>query len=363
MGALSKQVEMFQWIEQKSSTEKDTKSGGKEKTTTYSYKEDWSLTIHDSKDFQNKQGHENPAAPGDCKPTGIFPERKYADDVTFGKFYLPQELKQKCFKDAPCTADELKSAKGPTVKGKEWRVDKEYFTTVKGGKAVVGDFRIKFRKVPCGDATVMAVQVTDSVNKRPSFVAYMNNYHTEAGSSKGVGAKVELPPDVERPLLPGGQENKKDVKSMKKMIAESDEGCCNICRTCDALIEAHEEIFHIEQKHLSGAQMMKAIMSQQNLIHKLITIVGYCVIVGGLYMMLQFVPALFRIIPFVGSWVQYFGDIFMEVVAFVLGTFLALVTIALAWLRYHPKFALMVLALAVVVLFGPTVYGHVMGGQ
>merc|ERR1719274_415712 len=122
----------------------------------------------------------------------------------------------------------------------------------------------------------MGIQVTD--NKKPSFVAYKTGYQTE---NPGVGAKVILPSDAENPLLKGGQENKQDAKQMKKIAAEVNQGgCCNMCAACDALIEAHEEVLHIEQKKLTGSQMMQAIAPQQNLIHMLISIVGYCMLLG-----------------------------------------------------------------------------------
>jgi hypothetical protein len=52
--ALYRQVEMFQWIEFKERT------GGRKKRTTYNYEQDWDSAYHDSSQFHQPQGHENP---------------------------------------------------------------------------------------------------------------------------------------------------------------------------------------------------------------------------------------------------------------------------------------------------------------
>ena len=78
---LKRNVEMYQWIEESHTTEKKKMGGSVEKTTTYTYKKDWSSNAINSSGFK-EQGHDNPGAIE-------FPEEeKYAANVSFGAFKL-----------------------------------------------------------------------------------------------------------------------------------------------------------------------------------------------------------------------------------------------------------------------------------
>ena len=78
---LQRNVEMYQWIEESHTTEKKKMGGSVEKTTTYTYKKDWSSNAINSSGFK-EQGHDNPGAIE-------FPEEeKYAANVSFGAFKL-----------------------------------------------------------------------------------------------------------------------------------------------------------------------------------------------------------------------------------------------------------------------------------
>ena len=81
---LQRQVEMFQWIEESRTTEKKKMGGKVEKTTTYTYKQDWSPTVINSGNFK-EAGHDNPAA------MEFSSEQKYAANVTFGAFRLSED--------------------------------------------------------------------------------------------------------------------------------------------------------------------------------------------------------------------------------------------------------------------------------
>ena len=78
---LEREVEMFQWEEEETTTETKKVGGSVERKTTYSYKKDWSSSVIDSSDF-HVQGHDNPGA------MEFQPERKQASTVTFGAFRL-----------------------------------------------------------------------------------------------------------------------------------------------------------------------------------------------------------------------------------------------------------------------------------
>jgi len=81
---LKSEVEMYQWIEESRTSEKKKLGGSVEKTTTYTYKQDWASDAVDSSRFK-EAGHDNPAAIE-------FPsEKKYAANVSFGAFRLNED--------------------------------------------------------------------------------------------------------------------------------------------------------------------------------------------------------------------------------------------------------------------------------
>ena len=81
---LSREVEMYQWIEDSKTTEKKKLGGSVEKTTVYTYRKDWVGHAIDSSDFK-EQGHENPCA------MEFESESTEAANVTFGAFRLSEK--------------------------------------------------------------------------------------------------------------------------------------------------------------------------------------------------------------------------------------------------------------------------------
>ena len=80
---LARHVEMYQWVEE-SHTKEEKKLGGKiERTTTYTYKQDWRPGLVDSSNFK-EAGHVNPAA------VEFKDETQTAKNVTFGAYRLSE---------------------------------------------------------------------------------------------------------------------------------------------------------------------------------------------------------------------------------------------------------------------------------
>jgi len=76
---LTREVEMYQWVEH-SETREEKKLGGKvERTTTYSYSRQWCLSPVSSDGFKEQQGHVNPPARRE-----LGTARQYAKNVTIG---------------------------------------------------------------------------------------------------------------------------------------------------------------------------------------------------------------------------------------------------------------------------------------
>merc|ERR1711941_114732 len=72
---------------------------------------------------------------------------------------------------------------------------------------------------------------------------------------------------------------------------------------------------------------------------------GFLCIIVGLGLMGCVCPVLFRVVPYVGTWIEHFGRIVFWVFACVFGALLGYVTVALAWLRARPLKALLLLFL------------------
>ena len=160
---LQRQVEMFQWIEESKTTEKKKLGGGVEKTTTYTYKQDWSPTVINSGNFK-EAGHDNPAA------MEFSSEQKYAANVTFGAFRLSEyqirsigSTQAYAFPtDFVCKVERVQM-KGSAiyVPNNETRMNPLNIRDV-ASKPRVGDMRVTFRVVYPHDISLIAKQKGDS---------------------------------------------------------------------------------------------------------------------------------------------------------------------------------------------------------
>ena len=88
--SLGRTVEYYQWVEEKSTTKKNNTGGSETKTTTYTYKQEWSDKQIKSAEFAN------PDAQQQKKNTVIAPEledlKVQAANVAFGAYRLPKFL-------------------------------------------------------------------------------------------------------------------------------------------------------------------------------------------------------------------------------------------------------------------------------
>ena len=160
---LQRKVEMYQWIEESHTTEKKKMGGKVEKTTTYTYKQDWWPTAINSGEFK-EAGHDNP---GSIE----FPsEQKYAANVTFGAFRLSEDQIRRIGStqtysfptDFVCKVARTQT-KGHTiyVPNAETRMNPLNIRDV-ASKPRVGDMRVTFSAVFPHDISLIAKQKGDS---------------------------------------------------------------------------------------------------------------------------------------------------------------------------------------------------------
>ncbi len=154
---LLRNVEMYQWVEEKRSETRKKLGGGEETVTTYDYKKEWKDEPVDSSSFQESSGHDNP---------GAFPIESMtftADPVRVGAFNLSEEqlghLNDAA--DLPLAADAQVTI--PQELGSETRIDKgAVYAGTDPASPQVGDVRVSFQVVAPSTVSLVGVQTGSS---------------------------------------------------------------------------------------------------------------------------------------------------------------------------------------------------------
>jgi hypothetical protein len=326
---LCREVVMYQWVETSRQETKDDKWGGKETITHYDYHEEWSSSQHNSSSFKDPS-YENPSP---ALPLGANTNRP--NEVTFGAFTLPKRLV-----DSINNFENCNDLGKPECEVGRWRYSRqgEWYTT-QNGNPRVGDIRVKFTRAPCGPTTVLAVQTSST------FAPFAFD---DGIDSSG---KVKLKPDHEQALLETGATgaNKKHV-GIELDTSSSGGTCgamCLCCKGIEAGFGSNMHVYSLETSYTSAKDMLAHVAATQECIHKVCKFVGWFMMVFGLSCLFALVPTMFRFIPFIGTWLQWFGTMLTNVLAFLIGSGFAMITIAIAWFRYHPKYAVILICLAV----------------
>ncbi len=125
---LSRQVEMFAWVE-------ESKTEGEKKY--YNYKEEWTDSPPDSSSFNSLEGHENPALP-------LQNETFTVSQGMIGGYYLDlQEV------DLPDSTEVKLNATNVTIVEEEWQLHGNTIFIGEGSPTnpVVGDIRITYHAI------------------------------------------------------------------------------------------------------------------------------------------------------------------------------------------------------------------------
>jgi len=316
---LTRTTEMLQWVEKKTEEEEDDNFGGKRTKTTYSYNTEWRTEFIDSSSFHDNYGHINPSP---SQPLGT--QGWTANPVNFGAFTLPPNMVERLCNTQDCTGEAFQGAagnQGATLPG-GWCRRGRFLETGAGNS--VGDIRVHFTKVPCGDTTILAVQAGNSFEP----MDYKSQV-TDSGKVMPLGG-------LQQPLNPGGQNIGINIEEGGASFTGGCCGCCTACGLVGALVESNEHIYEIHESHMTAGEVMDSAMKGQNCIHLGLRIGGWLCMCLGLSMMFGPFPTLFRFIPFAGTYIQTAVGWVTSILAFLLGSFLTSVTIGIAWLVAHP---------------------------
>lgn len=345
---LSRKVEMYQWKEIKDEKSSDDAMGGTTTTTTYEYQLDWDSDFVDSNKFAHPAGHENPPMP--------LKSKKLQAVVTLGAFTLPPRLTDKMGNFQAVTAQEAPPEVGGGVLGwlplsnlggKTFKLSGNVYSTVEADQPPkLGDMRVTFEKVPCGDCTVLAVQNGESL----APLTY---------TMKVKDGRVVSPSDETAAMLDkAAQED--DLEAAQALLKSDDVSLCTVCTptTCQAvgaLIEANEEIFQLLERRATLKEVLDEAIQSQKCWHLFLQILSFFMFFIGHWMIFAFVPSLFRVIPLIGIWVKAFANFFAGIAAFLISVVVWTLTSALAWLSMRPVKAMLLLSVAVLLIAVPTI--------
>lgn len=145
-------VEMSQWREDSRSETRKNLGGSEETTTTYTYKPEWSDKPIDSSRFRQPDGHQNPQM--------RYSGRDFvANDATLGVFNAGPDVLRKLSANTRLDVDpSIASAVTRNTTQTASVADGRIYLGNNPGQPRVGDYRISYRIVPAGEASVVARQ-------------------------------------------------------------------------------------------------------------------------------------------------------------------------------------------------------------
>lgn len=143
---LIRNVEMYQWIEEKKTETKKKIGGGTEEVTTYNYKKDWSSNVIDSSKFDTTDGHQNP---------GSMPYKSGAEvaaNVTLGAFTVPSRIVESFGTSETYDAGNTNAPRGMSP------YNGGYYVGYDPSNPRIGDVRVTFSVVNPQEASIVSKQ-------------------------------------------------------------------------------------------------------------------------------------------------------------------------------------------------------------
>ncbi len=177
---LERKVEMYQWIEDKDSTTYKKAAGSTETTTTYSYRKDWSSSSHDSSDFKESAGHENP-------PFLRRAESWSAQTITLGAFTLGDAFRGRVGNSERISPESLNAEAIAQVLGQPVFVNADrLYVGANPGAPSVGDLKINWSRTAPELVSLIGAQRSNLIE----------SYQTSNGNSIDLVASGHKPADA-----------------------------------------------------------------------------------------------------------------------------------------------------------------------
>jgi hypothetical protein len=148
---LTRNVEMYQWRENKESKTTKKVGGGTETVDTYSYTQSWSEHLIDSSHFKQPEGHQNP---------GVMPyESRHmsAEEVTLGAFRLSSSLVGKINEYKPMPIEDW-NAVPHSIRSRAKSHNQGIYIGFDPSNPQIGDLRVSFQVVRPTEVSIVAKQ-------------------------------------------------------------------------------------------------------------------------------------------------------------------------------------------------------------
>ncbi|CDW88063.1 transmembrane protein 43 [Stylonychia lemnae] len=314
---LVRRVEMYQWVEQ---TER------RNNVTEYHYRKEWRSSLLSSGCFRDGSKTNPSSMPFNNHSV-------YAQKVEFGGYILSQsQLNQ----FTQLKSVELSDERINIVRDKIHDQVKEngYKEPTRSGEFIflkkhdhlipdtdVGDIRIAFDYVPCGDTTIMAQQIVRN-----------NQYTFRQWNPKKSNCPVE-------------ESNDPDHETVCLLCA-----CCPCARVVDSCFQSifKETIEIVDESLINRKELIGKMQSQNDTTTALIRLGGWGLQYLGICLL--FSPIIYGLswIPLVGYLMAGGFKFIVAIFAFVVSVTLTSLTISLAWLYYRPLYGLCLLGVVAI---------------
>ncbi|MBR4673062.1 MAG: TMEM43 family protein [Victivallales bacterium] len=320
---LRRKVEMFQWVENASTETKKKVGGSEEKTTTYTYAQEWNENAVDSSNFYNKEGHINP-------PMNYKAEKYVASHVTVGAFILPENMISSIGGDMPFAIDEAAAAPVLTAIPNAYRLLDGTGYYVAAGDAI---------GTPAGCAPKVVAAATQTVG---AIVNGLNNVQSGTQTAQQAGNTIaNAAVGTTRAPVVGDMRisffvvpQQKDVSIIAKQNGNT---------LASYQITKDRSLQMLQNGVKTADEMFTSAQKGNTMITWLLRIIGFFVMFTGLKMVFGPLGVLADVLPFLGSLVRMGTGL----LSFLIALPCSLVTIAIAWIVYRPVLGVILLVVAV----------------
>ncbi len=344
---LSRNVEMYQWVEDVSE-ETHTKLGGSTETvTTYDYHKTWVAYPVDSSGFHEQADHYNPSF-------AYQEDEQYARNVTLGAFTLSDSIIQKIGPGQHYAVSSAAPAAEPAAKQAE-AADAAEQTAETAEISETTDSTEKPAENPA-DPTAEAAE-PESAETKSTEPKETEQEDTEAGAAGYIvfSGGYYIGENPNNPVVGDTRVTFDYVPSdVPVSIVSSQTGnSFTPYSTKNGPVELVDSGLKTADEQFDAAQKANTMMTW------LLRLLGAVVIFIGLKMVFAPLSVIGDVLPFLGTLIGW-GT---SAVSFVLALIISLIIIAVAWLYYRPILAGSLLAAAAALLVWMVVKSRAAGKQ
>ncbi|CAD8167720.1 unnamed protein product [Paramecium pentaurelia] len=310
---LVRTVEMYQWVR---------KSREENKRTVYYYVQEWSSTFHSD----CGDGHYN-----DKSKWIVEQETQVNLNVRIGAYLISKSLAEQTNANesipmAMNNAQAVSNFYGYSKGFQNFEANGQYiYFQQNRGTVTMNDLRVSFDAARTGPTTVVSQQYNDTFTP---FVIHDKFEQTLARDE--------------------------NLEDMELSCATC---CCICCKLCRALEKPLTQIDWIFESIMTQNQVFKKKAEENACITLAQRIGGYVLMGIGFCLIFSPISWLVSLIPLLGNFLASITGFVFFLVSFIISIPFSLLTIAFAWLFYHPKYGIALIALSG--LIGAGIYFYI----